>query len=153
MQVSKDTVVSLDYTLKNRQGGLIESTDGSDALKYIHGQGQLLPALESALEGKSSGDSLEIDLKPEEGYGQRDDSMVFTLPNSKFEDQEAVKVGTRFVAKVGDGTRIFKVVDIEGDQVTVDGNHPLAGEALHFDIEIKDVREATEEEIQRTRSD
>ena len=57
------------------------------------------------------------------------------------------------MAKVGDGTRIFKVVDIEGDQVTVDGNHPLAGEALHFDIEIKDVRQATEEEIQRTRSD
>jgi FKBP-type peptidyl-prolyl cis-trans isomerase SlyD len=147
MQISKDTIVTFDYTLKNEHGELIESTEGSGPLEYVHGRGRLLPALESALEGKSSGDSLDVDLRPEQGYGQRDESMVLTLPSSKFQDQEAVRVGTRFVAKVGEDTHIFRVVDIEGDRVTVDGNHPLAGVGLHFDIDVKDVRKAKDEDL------
>jgi FKBP-type peptidyl-prolyl cis-trans isomerase SlyD len=152
MQVSKDTVVTIDYTLKSDQGELIESTSESDPFIYLHGRGRLLPALESALEGKTSGDCLEIALSPEEGYGKRDDSMVLTIPSSKFEDPKAVKVGTRFLARVGDDTHIFKIVDIEGEQVTVDGNHPLAGMGLHFDIDVKDVREATQEELEESTS-
>jgi FKBP-type peptidyl-prolyl cis-trans isomerase SlyD len=152
MQVSKDAVVTIGYTLKNDQGELIESTSESDAFTYLHGRGRLLPALESALEGKNSGDSLEISLSPEDGYGPRDDSMVLTLPSSKFDDPNAVKVGTRFVAKVGEDTHIFKIVNVEGDQVTVDGNHPLAGMGLHFDIDVKEVRQATDTELEENTS-
>jgi FKBP-type peptidyl-prolyl cis-trans isomerase SlyD len=146
MQVSKDTVVTFDYTLKDHQGELIESTESSGPLKYVHGQGRLLPALESALEGKGTGDSLEVDLNPGQAYGHRDEAMVLTVPSSKFDDPESVKVGTRFLAKLGEDTHVFRVVGIDGEQVTVDGNHPLAGVGLHFDIAVKEVREATQEE-------
>jgi FKBP-type peptidyl-prolyl cis-trans isomerase SlyD len=149
MQVSKDTVVTFDYTLKDHQGDLIETTESSGPLKYVHGQGRLLPALESALEGKGSGDSVEVDLRPEQAYGRRDEAMILTVASSKFDDAKAVKVGTRFLAKVGEDTHVFRIVAIEGDRITVDGNHPLAGVGLHFDIDVREVREATERELKQ----
>jgi len=152
MQVSKDTVVTFDYTLKDHQGELIESTESSGPLKYVHGQGRLLPALESALEGKRTGESLEVDLKPEQAYGRRDEAMVLTVPSSKFDDPEAVKVGTRFLAKVREDTHVFRIVEIDGEQVTVDANHPLAGVGLHFDIDVREVRNATEQELDQQSS-
>jgi len=149
MLIAQDKVVLIHYTLKNDSGEVIDSSSGGDPLAYIHGQGNIIPGLEKALEGKQSGDKLNVRVEPSDGYGERDDGLVQQVPRRAFGGAPNVQPGMQFHAQTSQGqTRVVTVTRIQGDMVTVDGNHPLAGENLHFDVEVTEVRDATEEELE-----
>lgn len=148
MEVDKNRVVMFHYTLKNDSGEEIESSRGGDPLAYIHGQGNIITGLENALSGKSVGDEFEVEVAPEEAYGEHDDRLVQEVSREIFEGVDEVQVGMQFRAESQAGEQMVTVTDVEGEEVTVDGNHPLAGETLHFDVEVTGVREATEEELE-----
>ncbi len=147
MQVSENKVVSIHYVLKNDAGEVIDTSLGRAPLSYLHGIGSIIPGLEKALEGKSSGDRVEVTIAPEEAYGARDEALIQALPKSAFDSFEEIEPGMQFQAQTPAGRQILTVLEVYEDQVVVDGNHPLAGETLHFSVEITDVREATEEEL------
>lgn len=149
MQISKNKVVALDYTLKDDNGKVIDTSkgEGRDALVYLHGADNLIPGLETALEGKGAGDELSVTIAPEDAYGARDGSKVVDIPKTRFGDQE-IKAGARYNASGPEGDMlVFTVVEVKEDSVMVDANHPLAGMQLNFDVKVMDIREATEEEI------
>lgn len=147
MQVSKHTVVTINYTLTNDRGDVLDSSQGGEPLAYIQGIGSIIPGLEAALEGKQKGDTLSVSIAPEQGYGERNDALVQQVPLSLFEGVDEVKPGMQFHAQTQAGVQVVTVTKVEGDQVTIDGNHPLAGETLNFEVEVLDVREATAEEL------
>ncbi len=148
MQIIKNSVATLNYTLKNDNGDILdESQDGS--FLYMHGAGGIIPGLESLLEGKSKGDTFDAHIEPADGYGERDESMVQVVPRDMFDKEHPVEEGIQFHAESPEGDMLtVTVTKIEGDNITVDGNHPLAGIALNFDIQIADVREASTEEVE-----
>jgi FKBP-type peptidyl-prolyl cis-trans isomerase SlyD len=150
MTVQKDRVVSIDYTLKDNAGDIIDSSEGSEPLVYLHGNGNLIPGLEKEIEGKKAGDAVKCVIAPADAYGERDDSLVFKVQKSDFEGAE-VEIGMQFEAHGEDGAQLVTVVGIEGEEVTIDANHPLAGEELHFDVKIVEVREASPEELSQGR--
>lgn len=149
MQIADNKVVAFHYTLTNETGQTIDSShQREEPLSYLHGHGNIIPGLEKALAGKEAGDKLEVRVGPDEGYGERHESLVQQVPTSAFEgagDNE-LQPGMQFQAQTEAGPRIFTITALEDDQVTVDGNHPLAGETLNFDVEITEVRDATDEE-------
>jgi FKBP-type peptidyl-prolyl cis-trans isomerase SlyD len=147
MIVEKDRVVSIDYTLRDNGGNLIDSSDGSEPLTYLHGNGNIIPGLEKELAGKKAGDSLKCVIAAADAYGERDDSLVFKVAKKEFDGAD-VEVGMQFEAHGEEGAQVVTVVAVEGDEVTIDANHPLAGEQLHFDVKVTDVREATAEELE-----
>src|SRR4051812_6815246 len=148
MIVAADKVVLIHYTLTNDEGKVIDSSSGGEPLAYIHGHGNLVPGLEKELEGKSSGDKLKVKLAPADGYGERDATLVQRVPRRSF-GGTSPKTGMQFQAQTSSGeTRIATVTGIVGDMVTVDMNHPLAGETLNFDVEVTEVREPTAEELE-----
>ena len=148
MQISKNSVVTLNYTLTNDQGEILdESQDGS--FLYMHGAGGIIPGLESLLEGKSASDTFTAHIEPADGYGERDDSMVQVVPRDMFDKEHPIEEGIQFHAESPEGDMLtVTVTKVEGDEITVDGNHPLAGIPLNFDIKITDIREASAEEIE-----
>jgi len=148
MVIEKNKVVSIDYTLKGSDGEVIDSSEGQEALQYLHGSGNIIPGLEKQLEGKKAGDAVKAVIDPKEAYGDRDDELIMQFPKSAFEGTENLEPGMQFEASNEGGMQIFTIVGIEGETVTVDGNHPLAGETLHFDVKITEVRDATEEELE-----
>jgi FKBP-type peptidyl-prolyl cis-trans isomerase SlyD len=147
MKIAKNTVVSIEYTLTGDDGAVIDSSVGSDPLAYIHGVGSLVPGLEAALEGKSAGDAVHVAVAPGEGYGHRDPELVHVATRDQLPGVEEVEVGMQFQAGRGHDAMVMRVVAVEGDRVTLDGNHPLAGLGLNFDVTIVDVRAATANEI------
>jgi len=147
MIIEKDRVVSIDYTLRDNSGNLIDSSEGSDPLEYLHGNGNIIPGLEKALAGKKAGDKLTCSIAAADAYGERDDSLIFKVNKSEFEGAD-IEVGMQFEAHGEEGAQIVTVVGIEGEEVTIDANHPLAGETLNFDVKVVDVREATSEELE-----
>ncbi len=147
MQVSENKVVSIHYTLKNDAGEVIDSSAGRAPLSYLHGMGNLIPGLEKALEGKTSGDHVDVSIAPEEAYGERNEALIQVVPRSAFEGVEEIEPGMQFQAQTPACGQILTIVEVWDDQVVVDGNLPLAGETLHFSVEITEVREATEEEL------
>ena len=138
MQVADNMAVSIHYTLTNDAGETLDSSIGGEALVYLHGKGNIIPGLEKALAGKSTGDKLSVSIAPEEAYGVYIEEMVQVIPRKMFEGIDNVEVGMQFHADVSSGPGIVTVIKVEGDDVTIDGNHPLAGEALNFDVEITD---------------
>ena len=114
----------------------------------MHGSGNIIPGLESELQGRQPGDSFSAEIAPEDAYGTYSDEMVFTVTKDKFQDPDQIEEGVRFQAEINGAARICTVSSIEGDNVEVDANHPLAGMTLHFDVTVRDVREATAEELQ-----
>jgi FKBP-type peptidyl-prolyl cis-trans isomerase SlyD len=148
MQITRHKAVSINYTLTNDKGETLDSSEGGDPLAYIHGVGALISGLETALEGKATGDSLKVSLKPEDAYGMRDDSMVRVVPKEAFGDEVELEVGMVFQSSGGEGPKMIVITEIDGENVTVDGNHPLAGEALNFDVKVVGVRDATTEELE-----
>jgi len=147
MQVSAQKVVYIHYTLKNASGELLDKSAAGEPLAYVHGAGSIIPGLESALEGKTAGDAVNVEVAPEEGYGARDEALVQDVPRGAFQGVEHIEPGMRFQAESNQGARIITVTAVHEDVVTVDGNHPLAGETLVFDVEVDGVREATPEEV------
>jgi FKBP-type peptidyl-prolyl cis-trans isomerase SlyD len=149
MQIAQDKVVLIHYTLTDDGGKVLDSSSGGDPLAYLHGQGNIIPGLEKALEGKQAGDKLNVRVEPAEGYGVRDDSLVQQVPRRAFGSVSKVEPGMQFHAQSAQGQmRVVTVTHVQGDMVTVDGNHPLAGEVLVFDVEVAEVRDATGEELE-----
>ena len=148
MQVSKDKVVSIDYTLTNNQGQVIDSSQGRAPLAYLHGNNNIIPGLEKELEGKNVGDQLKVAVRPEEGYGNHDPQMVQSVPKTAFKGVDNIQPGMQFQAQgPGGQTRVVTVTKVDGDNVTVDANHPLAGQTLNFDVTVKEVRDASPDEL------
>jgi FKBP-type peptidyl-prolyl cis-trans isomerase SlyD len=149
MLIAQDKVVLIHYTLTDAAGKVLDSSSGGEPLAYLHGQGNIIPGLEKALDGKQAGDKLNVRVEPAEGYGVRDDSLVQQVPRRAFGGAPNVQPGMQFHAQSNEGqTRVVTVTRIQGDMVTVDGNHPLAGEVLNFDVEVAEVREPTGEELE-----
>lgn len=150
MRVAQNRVVVMHYTLKDGDGDTIDSSLGKDPLAYIQGIGTIIPGLEDALEGKTKGDKIDVTITPEDGYGERSDENVQIVPKSGFqgEGDEELTPGMQVQVETNNGPTIAMVTQIEGEEVTLDLNHPLAGVTLNFDVEVVDVREATEEEIE-----
>lgn len=147
MQIADNTVVSLDYTLKDDKGNTLDSSSNGEFV-YLHGAQNIIPGLENALTGKSSGDELSVSVSPAEGYGERNEVMIQVVPRDMFEAGQEIEVGMQFHAESPEGDMITVTVTAVDDAgVTVDGNHPLAGLNLNFEVRIVDVRAATEEEI------
>ena len=146
MQVARDTVVTLHYTLTGDDGSVIDASR-DEPLSYLHGHGNLIPGLEKALEGATAGFQSRVSLEPKDGYGERRDEMVIGVARDQFDPAMKLEPGVQVQANGPQGVVVFTVVEIGDDEVTLDGNHPLAGANLHFDVEITDVRAATAEEL------
>jgi len=148
MEISAARVASIHYTLTDDEGRIIDQSSESRPLRYFHGAGNIIPGLEKALAGKQAGDALQVQVRPEEAYGVRNEGMVQVLPRESFKGVDKVEPGMQFEAQGERGPLLVTVVEVADDTVRIDGNHPLAGQALHFDVRVLDVREATEEEKQ-----
>ncbi len=148
MIIAEKTVVAMHYKLTDDAGKTIDSSEGRDPLHYLHGAGNIVPGLEKELTGKQAGDKFEVKVAPEEGYGLRKEEMVQQVPKTAFSADGEITIGMRFQAQTPAGAQIFQITKIEGDTVTVDGNHPLAGQTLNFAIEVTEVREASQEEVE-----
>lgn len=146
MQIEKHTVVAIDYTLKDDEGTVIDSSDGREPLAYLHGVGSIIPGLEKELEGKSVGDALEVSIPPAEGYGERKEELLQEVDRAQFGDVEDLAPGMQFQVNAETGPLVVTVTDVNEKVVTIDGNHPLAGVNLNFAVTVKEIREATDEE-------
>ncbi|MGZ5000389.1 MAG: FKBP-type peptidyl-prolyl cis-trans isomerase [Methylomonas sp.] len=146
MQITDNTAVSIHYTLTNNDGEQLDTSIGDEPLVYLQGAGNIIPGLEAALAGKNVGDRLNVTISPEQAYGAIDENMVQVVSRKMFEGMD-IEVGMQFHADVSYGTGIITITEIDGEDVTIDGNHPLAGESLTFDVEVIDVRPATEDEL------
>jgi len=148
VDIAADKVVLIHYTLKDDSGAVLDSSAGGEPLAYIQGHGNLVPGLEKALEGKQGGTNLTVTLAPADGYGIREEKLVQRVPRRSLQGAGEIKKGMQFQARADDGMRVFTVTGIAGDMVMLDGNHPLADQTLHFDVEVVSVREATTEELE-----
>lgn len=148
MQIEKHRVVTIHYTLANQQGEVLDSSKGQEPLVYLHGENQLISGLEQALEGKEPGEALSVTVGPDDGYGPVLPELFQQVPRSAFANIENLSPGMRLQAQTEEGhVRHVRVVDVGDDTVEIDINHPLAGQELHFDVSVEDVREATPEEV------
>lgn len=147
MQIGERTVASFHYTLTNDAGQVIDSSADRAPLTYLHGAGNIVPGLEKEMAGRSTGDSFNVVVAPEEGYGMPNPMMIQVVPREAFQGVETLEVGMEFQAQTPQGPMSVAIAKIEGEEVTVDGNHPLAGQTLHFAIEVTDVRDASLEEL------
>lgn len=148
LMIGENSVVSMHYKLTDNDGNVIDSSEGLEPLTFLHGAGNIIPGLEKALVGKVENDALTVKVPAAEGYGEIMDELVETVPKVAFQGVDTIEAGMSFEAQDPNGQMQRIVVKkVEGDMVTVDANHPLAGVELNFDVNIVSVREATEEEI------
>ncbi|WP_345888112.1 peptidylprolyl isomerase [Shewanella algae] len=147
MQITQHSAVTIHYRLTDAKGQLIESSFEADPMVYLHGMENLIPGLEKALEGKGKGDTLEVTIEAEEAYGPYHDGLRQEVPLEAFGDIQDIVPGMRFIAETEMGQRPVQVTEVLDNSVIVDGNHPLAGQSLTFNVEVMDVREATAEEV------
>lgn len=146
-RIIRNKVATFDYTVTDEQGQLIDTSLEYGPLSYIHGKGTLVPGLEAAMDGKSSGDSFSIKLTPSQGYGERDDSLIHVFTRKELVKLGNLKVGMQLQAQDTKGERTLVVTEIDGDTITLDENHPLAGKTIKFDINVLSVRDATQDEL------
>ena len=147
MQIAKNKVAVIEYTLKNNDGEVLDTSEGGEPMAYIQGVGNLIPGLEDALEGKVVGDDVQVTIPPEKAYGIQNDDLVQVVERGVFQGVDDLQVGMQFQAQSDDGVQVIWIAKIEGDEVTIDGNHPLAGETLNFDVKVVEVRDASAEEL------
>ena len=148
LKIADDHVVTIHYTLTNNQGETLDSSAGGDPLTYLHGAGNIIPGLEDALAGRQQGESLKVSIAPEQAYGVRHSQLVQVIPREAFGIGQPLEVGMEFTAQGAGGEhRRVVIAAIAGNDITVDGNHPLAGEVLNFAVTIESVRQATGEEL------
>jgi len=148
MHAEENKVVSIEYTLKDDNGETIDSSVGDEPLAFIFGSGHIIPGLEAALSGKSTGEKLSVRVPPEEGYGSRMEELTQVVSREMFEGVDNIEVGMQFHAQNESGEmHVITVTHIDGDNLTVDGNHALADMHLNFEVEIKDIRDASAEEL------
>ncbi|MBC9129810.1 peptidylprolyl isomerase [Frischella sp. Ac48] len=147
MKIAKDSVVSLAYQVRTKDGVLVDETTVVAPLEYLHGAGNLIKGLEDALEGRQKGDKFDVEIEADNAYGEYNDNLVQTVPRDVFVGVDELEVGMRFLADTDHGPVPVEITAIDGDNVTIDGNHMLAGQDLKFNVEVVDIREATEEEL------
>jgi FKBP-type peptidyl-prolyl cis-trans isomerase SlyD len=147
MSITQDQVVSIHYTLRDDAGEIIDRSAEGQPLAYLHGHGNLIPGLERELTGKNTGDRLQVRIAPADAYGEYDRELVQHVPRRALKGIGDVRVGLRLQAQTAQGARAFTVTGVNGDMVTLDGNHPLAGKSLNFEVEVAGMRPATEEEL------
>jgi FKBP-type peptidyl-prolyl cis-trans isomerase SlyD len=148
MDIAADSVVLIHYTLKDDDGKVLDSSAEGDPLAYIQGHGNLVPGLEKALEGKTRGNRISVTLSPAEGYGARSEALVQRVPKRSLQGSGEVRKGMQFRAQTDQGVHLLTATAVAGDMVTLDGNHPLADQTLHFEVEVIEVRGATAEELE-----
>ncbi len=148
MLIANNSVVSIQYTLKNSEGTIIDHSSEGQPLNYLHGHRNIIPGLESALLDKSVGDALDVSVEPENAYGTVNPALIQEVPKEHFQGVETLEVGMRFQASTEQGPVPVVVTKVADDVVTVDGNHPLAGQTLNFSVKVEEVREATAEELE-----
>jgi FKBP-type peptidyl-prolyl cis-trans isomerase SlyD len=156
LTIQPNTHVVVDYELRDDEGDLLDASEaeGGHPIRYVHGYGMLVPGLESALLGLKAGDEREVIVPAEAGYGEYDETLVLQIDRAEFPNPKEVEVGDEFVAESPDGDEIaMNVVEVREDVVVVDANHPLAGMTLRYHVKVRDVRQATEDEIERAASD
>ncbi len=149
MEIDNDQVVSIHYTLKGVEGDLIDSSVGGEPLMFLLGHGQVISGLESELLGRKVGDKFQIEIPPEDAYGIAEDEAVITVPISVFEDRSLLEEGAQLELDTEGGPTVVTVVKVGEEDVVLDGNHPLAGMTLNFDVEVIATREATAEELEQ----
>ena len=147
MGITQDQVVSIHYTLRDEAGEILDRSAAGEPLVYLHGRGALIAGLERELTGKSTGDRLRVKLAPADGYGDYDRQLVQRVPRRTLRGVGELRLGMRLHAQTAQGARVVTVTQLSGDMVTLDANHPLAGKSLDFEVEVADVRAATEEEL------
>ncbi len=148
MQIADNMAVSIHYTLTNDQGEQLDSSRGGEPLVYLHGHGNIIPGLENALSGKEINDTFVVTAQPAEAYGERNEQLIQIVPDTMFSETDQLEVGMQFHAETNQGMNVVTITDIQDDKVTIDGNHPLSGVALTFDVEVVEIRSATDEEIE-----
>jgi FKBP-type peptidyl-prolyl cis-trans isomerase SlyD len=148
MRIANDKVVLIEYTMTDTEGEVLESTEESGPLGYVHGSGNILSGLEEALAGRAQGDELEVELRPEQAFGEYDQELVETWPRSEFDDADELEIGLEFEYDTDDGPEMATIVGIDEDEVHVDHNHPLAGVQVRLKVRVVEVREATPEELE-----
>ncbi|MAY36517.1 peptidylprolyl isomerase [Litorivivens sp.] len=148
MKIANNCAVSFHYTLTDEDGQTLDSSEGRDPLTYLHGHNGIIPGLENELAGKEAGESLKVVVQPADGYGEINPDLLQQVPREAFQGVESIEPGMQFQAQ-GEGGQAQMVVvrEVSEEAVLVDGNHPLAGQVLNFDVTIDSVREASEEEI------
>ena len=148
MKIAENHVVTLNYTLKDNDDNIIDKSDDG-SFCYLHGANNIIPGLENALTGKSSGDEISVSVAPDEGYGPRDDTRIQEVPRDAFPPEISIEPGMQFNAQGPEGQAVVvTIAKVDGDSITVDGNHPLAGVTLNFDVTITDIRDASAEELE-----
>ncbi len=148
MQIADNKIVLIHYTLTNLDDEVMDSSDGGEPLAYLHGKGNIVPGLEKELLGKQAGDKINVEVSPEEGYGELNEELIQEVDRAAFEGVEAIEVGMRFMAQTAWGQQPVVVTAVTEESVIVDGNHPLADQTLKFDVEVVEVRDASEEELE-----
>jgi FKBP-type peptidyl-prolyl cis-trans isomerase SlyD len=146
MQIAQGVVVAMDYTLKGDDGEILDASEGRGPMFYMHGAGNIIPGLEIELLGLAVGDSKEVTVEAVDGYGDRSDAVIQTVPKDLMSGIDNLEVGMQLRAGTDDGETMVTVTAIGDGTVTVDGNHPMAGRRLHFAVTIVEVRDATDEE-------
>ncbi|MBU0655707.1 MAG: peptidylprolyl isomerase [Gammaproteobacteria bacterium] len=149
MQIAENSVVTMTYTLTDDQGQVLDQADASQPFVYLHGSQNIISGLEDALTGKQANDSMQVTIAPEDAYGVRDERMTQQIPRDMFGDvpAEVLVPGAKFQAHTNGGIEVITIAAVDGDMITIDANHPLAGVTLTFDLTILDVRLATADEL------
>ena len=147
MKIENDKWVAIHYTLKNDEGVQLDSSVRSEPLGYVHGRGYLISGLENLLAGHEPGDKFSAHIEPKDGYGEYRPEYVVEVPRDRFDTNVEIEVGQKFQADTPTGAMLVTVTKVTPENITIDSNHELAGKNLHFDVEVVDVRDATEEEI------
>lgn len=148
LMIGDKMVASIHYTLTNEAGEILDSSEGQEPLSYLHGAGNLIPGLEQALLGKAAGSSMQVSIAPADAYGEIEPERIQVVPRTSFQGVEIIEPGMAFESRDPEGRTLRIVVkSVDGDEITIDANHPLAGQQLNFDVQVVDVRDASAEEI------
>ncbi len=148
MRIAKNTVVAIDYTLTDDEGRTVDSSEGREPRSSLHGSGGIIPGLERELEGKAVGDQLQVTVAPADAYGERNESLRQNLPRDQFGGIAELSVGMQFRVDSDNGPMVITIVEVAEEVVTIDANHPLAGVNLNFDVTVREIRDATADEIE-----
>jgi FKBP-type peptidyl-prolyl cis-trans isomerase SlyD len=148
MQIAENTVASFHYTLTDDAGQVIDSSEGREPLTYLHGSGQIVPGLEKLMAGRQAGDQFNADVTPEEGYGVHHAELIQEVPREAFQGVADIQPGMQFQGRGPEGVINVTVTRVDSDKVHIDGNHPLAGQTLHFAVQVTDVRAASADELE-----
>ena len=149
MTIKNNSVVSMQYELKDDEGNVLDASQPGEPLNYLHGAENIIPGLEKALIGKKTGDALEVSVTPEDGYGEYQDDLIQNVPKEAFEGIDDLAPGLELQAQEEDGTmRFFTIQEVKDKEVVIDSNHPLAGMNLNFKVSIEEIREASKEELE-----